>query len=95
MGEDIPWHITAFYPAFKLPDVSPTTVESLRKARDIGIKAGLRYVYEGNIPGEGGENTYCYDCGTLLIERFGFEIIENKIVDGRCQNCKVQIDVIG
>ena len=95
VGEDIPWHITAFYPAFKLPDVSPTTVESLRKARDIGIKAGLRYVYEGNIPGEGGENTYCYDCGVLLIERFGFGIIANKIVDGRCQNCKVQIDVIG
>ncbi len=95
VGEDIPWHITAFYPAFNLPDVTPTTVKSLRKARDIGIKAGLRYVYEGNIPGEGGENTYCYGCGILLIERFGFEIIENKIVDGRCQNCKVQIDVIG
>lgn len=95
VGEDIPWHITAFYPAFKLPDVSPTRVESLRKARDIGIKAGLRYVYEGNIPGEGGENTYCYDCGTLLIERFGYEIIKNKIIDGRCHNCNVRIDVIG
>ncbi|MCP4256312.1 MAG: AmmeMemoRadiSam system radical SAM enzyme [Planctomycetes bacterium] len=94
VGEDIPWHITAFYPAFKLPDVTPTTVESLRKARDIGIKAGLRYVYEGNIPGEGGENTYCYSCGTLLIERFGYEIIKNKIIDGRCHNCNVQIDVI-
>lgn len=95
VGEDIPWHITAFYPAFKLPDVTPTTVESLRKARDIGIKAGLRYVYEGNIPGEGGENTYCYDCGTLLIERCGYKIIKNKIVDGRCHNCNVRMDVIG
>jgi len=72
VGEDMPWHITAFYPAFKLPDVMPTTVESLRKARDIGIKAGLRYVYEGNISRESGENTYYYGCVILLIERFGY-----------------------
>ena len=52
IGEDIPWHITAFYPAYKLPDVPPTTIESLRRAREIGIKAGLKYVYEGNVPGE-------------------------------------------
>jgi pyruvate formate lyase activating enzyme len=56
-GVDIPWHVTAFYPAYKLLDVKPTPTESLRKAREIGLKAGLRYVYEGNIPGEGGENT--------------------------------------
>ena len=95
VGEDIPWHITAFYPAFNLPDVTPTTVKSLRKARDIGIKAGLRYVYEGNILGEGGENTYCYGCGTLLIKRYGFEIMENNTIDGSCHQCKIKIDGIG
>jgi pyruvate formate lyase activating enzyme len=95
IGEDVPWHVSAFYPAFKLPDVSPTPVESLIKARDIGIKAGLRYVYEGNIPGEGGENTYCYNCGEVLIKRYGFEIMDNKLADEKCPGCKTQIDGVG
>lgn len=60
-----------------------------------GIKAGLRYVYEGNIPGEGGENTYCYGCGKLLIGRYGFEIMENNLTDGTCPKCKIKIDGIG
>ncbi|MEB2309809.1 MAG: AmmeMemoRadiSam system radical SAM enzyme [Candidatus Brocadiaceae bacterium] len=95
IGEDIPWHITAFYPAYKLPDVPPTTIESLRRAREIGIKAGLKYVYEGNVPGEGGENTYCYHCGEAVITRFRFEIRENKLTEGKCPKCKNQIDGVG
>ena len=95
VGEDIPWHITAFYPAFKLQDVPPTPVESLRKAREIGLETGLRYVYEGNIPGEGGENTYCYNCGELLIRRYGFQIINKRLIDGRCPKCKTRMDGIG
>jgi pyruvate formate lyase activating enzyme len=95
VDENIPWHVSAFYPAFKLPDVPPTTAETLRKARDIGIKAGLRYVYEGNIPGEGGENTYCYSCGEPVIKRYGFQIIENKLENGKCPKCRTQMDGIG
>ncbi len=95
VGEDIPWHITAFYPAYKLLGVPPTPVESLRKARNIGMKAGLRYVYEGNIPNEGGENTYCYHCGELLIKRYGYEIRENEVLNGKCPKCTSQIDGIG
>jgi len=95
VGAEIPWHITAFYPAFKLPDTPPTTAESLREAREIGINAGLRYVYEGNIPGEGGENTYCYSCGEILIRRYGFDLLENKLVGGKCPKCGVQIDCVG
>lgn len=95
IGEDIPWHITAFYPAYKLPDVPPTTIESLRRAREIGIKAGLKYVYEGNVPGEGGENTYCYHCGEAVITRYRFEIRENKLTEGKCPKCKNQIDGVG
>jgi pyruvate formate lyase activating enzyme len=95
VDEKIPWHVSAFYPAFKLSDVPPTTRESLRKARDIGIKEGLRYVYEGNIPGEGGESTYCYRCGEPVIKRYGFEIMENKLIDGKCPKCKTGIDVVG
>jgi len=95
VGDEIPWHITAFYPAYKLLDVPPTPVESLRKARDIGMQAGLKYVYEGNIPGEGGESTYCFSCGELLIERSGYYIKRNKLVDGRCPKCKAKLDGVG
>jgi pyruvate formate lyase activating enzyme len=94
-GIDIPWHVTAFYPAYKLLDVKPTPAESLQKAREIGLKAGLRYVYEGNIPGEGGENTYCYNCQEPLIIRYGFAILENRLVNGKCPKCNQKIDGIG
>jgi len=55
----IPRHVTAFYPTYKMMDRDPAPVATLRKAREIGLAEGLHYVYEGNIPGEGGENTYC------------------------------------
>ena len=83
----IPWHVTAFYPTYKMTDREPTPVETLRRARDIGLTEGLRFVYEGNIPGEGGENTYCPSCTTELITRFGFSIRQNKISNGCCSDC--------
>ena len=95
IGEDIPWHVTAFYPAYKLLDVPPTPVEALMRARELGKKAGLRYVYEGNVPGEGGENTYCYQCGELLIKRYGYEILENRLIAGNCQKCGTRMDGVG
>lgn len=95
VGEDIPWHVTAFYPAFKLLDTPPTPAKSLKMARDIGLKAGLRYVYEGNIPGEGGENTYCFSCGKILIRRHGFEVIGNSLTNGECPKCHAPVDGIG
>jgi pyruvate formate lyase activating enzyme len=88
----IPWHVTQFYPTYKLLDQPRTPLETLRRAREIGLKTGLKYVYEGNVPGEGGENTYCHSCGELIIGRSGFFITENKIKDSRCFNCKTSID---
>lgn len=90
----IPWHVTQFYPTYKLMHVQRTPVEKLRLARKIGYDAGLKYVYEGNVPGEGGENTYCPNCKELLISRFGFSIGEKKIRNGRCFNCNSMIDGI-
>ncbi|SHI90195.1 pyruvate formate lyase activating enzyme [Malonomonas rubra DSM 5091] len=84
VGEDIPWHVSAFYPTHKLLDAPRTPAKTLQRARQIGFDAGLRYVYQGNIPGEGGENSYCHACGELLIERYGFSIQENRLKDGRC-----------
>ena len=88
----IPWHVTAFYPTYKLIDRPPTPIESLRTARDIGLKEGLHYVYEGNIPGKGGENTYCPACGTELISRYGFNIQHNRVTEGCCCSCGKRIN---
>ncbi len=95
LGVDTPWHVTGFYPTYKLTDRPRTPVETLRKARQIGIAAGMRYVYEGNRPGEGGENTYCPSCSALLIKRYGFDISANKTVSGACPDCGAAIAGIG
>jgi len=91
----IPWHVTAFYPAYKMLDRPSTPAETLRMAREIGLDTGLRYVYEGNIPGEGGENTYCYQCGSLLVDRYGFFVRENRIHENCCPDCGAVIDGVG
>lgn len=88
----IPWHVTAFHPDYRLLTVPPTPLTALEKAREIGLKEGLRYVYSGNVPGAPGEDTYCYKCGELLIKRWGFRLLENKIRDGRCPRCETTID---
>lgn len=95
LGVDTPWHVTAFYPTYKLTDRPPTPVKTLRMAREIGLSAGLHYVYEGNVPGEGGENTWCPSCKTLLIERYGFTIRSNKIRHGACPACGTAIPGVG
>ena len=91
LGVDTPWHVTQFYPTFKLIDRPRTPVETLRMARDIGKAAGLRFVYEGNVPGEGGENTWCPSCSSLLIKRYGFQIESNRITSGACPDCGLKI----
>jgi pyruvate formate lyase activating enzyme len=96
VGEEIPWHVTAFYPAYRMYDRPCTDVATLRRGREIGLAEGLRYVYEGNVPGEGGENTYCYHCKALLIERYGFSVRLNRIGDdGCCPECAAHIDGLG
>jgi len=91
-GPEIPWHVTAFYPTYKLLDRPPTPLATLRRAREIGLAAGLRHVYTGNIPGDPGENTFCPGCDHLLIERSGFAIRQNRIVDGACPECGARVD---
>lgn len=95
VGPEIPWHVSRFYPKYRLIDKPQTPVDTLRMAREIGFEAGLRYVYEGNIPGEGGENTYCYTCKKVIIKRYGYQIIENNVIESRCPACDAAIDGIG
>ncbi|NNF98941.1 MAG: AmmeMemoRadiSam system radical SAM enzyme [Desulfobacteraceae bacterium] len=91
LGPETPWHVSRFHPTYKLTDHPPTPVETLLTARKIGIDAGLRYVYTGNIPGQGGENTVCYNCGELLIDRWGFQVRQNKVRSSKCSHCGVAI----
>jgi len=91
VGIDTPWHVTQFYPTYRLTDQPRTPVETLRRARRIGLDAGLRYVYEGNVPGRGGEDTACPGCGELLIGRYGFRIRENRVREGTCPSCSTPI----
>ncbi|MEW5802169.1 MAG: AmmeMemoRadiSam system radical SAM enzyme [bacterium] len=92
----IPWHVTQFCPTYKLIDESRTPKETLQRARDIGLNAGLRYVYTGNIPGDAGENTYCYQCKNVIIKRRGFFVEANTIQEGSlCPSCGAKIDGVG
>jgi pyruvate formate lyase activating enzyme len=95
VGVEVPWHVSQFYPAHKMLDRPVTPMETLRRAGDIGRAAGLRYVYEGNVPGEKGENTYCYKCDSLLIDRYGFYVRANRIRAGCCPDCGAMIEGIG
>jgi pyruvate formate lyase activating enzyme len=91
----MPWHVTQFYPTYKLLDRPRTPVKTLRMAREIGLEAGLKYVYEGNIPGEGCENTYCPSCGELMIERFGFTLRIVNMKNSACPKCGTVIAGVG
>jgi len=95
LGPETPWHISRFHPTYKLTDRPPTPVRTLVMALEIGKKAGLHYVYMGNVPGEGGENTFCHQCGALLIERLGFQVRRNTIQDNQCPNCKTPVYGVG
>jgi pyruvate formate lyase activating enzyme len=73
----------------------PTPAATLKRAEAIGKAAGLRYIYAGNVPGEGGESTHCPGCGTLLIERYGFYVLSNRVREGRCPECDFAIAGVG
>jgi len=85
--QDSPLHFSRFNPLYKLNQLPMTPVSTLERAREIALKAGLRYVYIGNVPAHWGENTYCHKCGKLIIERRGFAILANHLTSGKCEYC--------
>jgi pyruvate formate lyase activating enzyme len=94
LGVETPWHISRFFPAYEMTDVPSTPVETLHRAREIGLEAGLRYVYVGNVPGEA--NTACHECGKMLIRHSGYRILENHVQpDGRCPACGTPVAGVG
>jgi len=88
---EIPWHISRFFPTYKMSDHYPTPVEKIRQFRRRAIEAGFRYVYTGNVVMDEGENTTCPKCGFLLIRREGYLVSENNIVSGACRKCGYKI----
>lgn len=94
ISRDMPWHITAFHPDYRMQDPRQTPAETLLRAYDIGKAAGLRYVYPGNIHGGVGdrENTVCPRCAAVVIERTGFIVRNNRMKHpGRCPDCNGEI----
>jgi len=92
LGDGTPWHVSRFYPAYKFKHVPPTQISTVKKAREIGLEEGLKYVYTGNIPGNSGEHTYCPSCGEVIIRRWGFSVVEYNIKNGKCLFCGEKID---
>ena len=91
LDPDIPWHISRFHPTYRLTHIPSTPAATIRRARDLGYEAGLKYVYTGNIHGDDGENTFCHSCRAPLINRTGFFVSENKIENNRCTACGKEI----
>jgi len=90
-GADVPLHFTRFYPMYLMKNLPPTPVSTLERLRDAARAEGLRFVYVGNVPGHEGENTVCPKCRTVLIERYGYEIRNNILVEGACPVCRQRI----
>jgi pyruvate formate lyase activating enzyme len=94
VSSDIPWHVTAFHKDYRMTDPENTSAETLIRAAEIGKRAGLRYVYAGNLPGMVGdwENTRCPKCKQLLIERYGYLITGYFVTpQGCCPSCGASI----
>jgi pyruvate formate lyase activating enzyme len=91
LGGDTPLHFSGFYPQYKMKNLPPTSLQKLEEAREIAISEGLDYVYIGNVRSARGENTYCPGCKSVLIERKGYTILQNRLKDGRCPDCGKEI----
>jgi pyruvate formate lyase activating enzyme len=91
LSQDTPWHISKFYPAYKMTDRPSTPISTLERAYSIGKETGLDYVYTGNVPGHSGENTYCPACSKKIITRMGFQITDQHLKEGKCEFCGHEI----
>ena len=94
LGPETPWHVSRFHPTYRLTDRGATPLKTLVQARSIGLASGLKYVYTGNLPGQGGEDTLCPGCGAAAIARNGFRILAMRVAQGRCSSCGTAIDGI-
>ena len=92
LGELTPWHVTRFYPYYHMTHLPPTPVSTLEHAYDIGQKVGLKFVYTGNVPGHQNENTTCYSCGKLIVDRYGYQTKIVGLEGSRCKFCGAELN---
>jgi len=90
LGTGTPWHLSAFHPDYKMTDRGRTPVQTLEKAYDIALKAGLKFVYTGNVL-FGKTTTYCPSCGQAVIQREGYRLTAYRLTDGKCNYCQTPI----
>lgn len=95
LGPETPWHISRFYPAYKMTNIPPTPLATLQQAKQIGLEEGLKFVYLGNVSIEGSNDTFCPNCGRALIQRYGLGVIFNRIKVDQCPACGEPIAGIG
>jgi len=90
---DIPWHVTGFFPTYKMTDKGATPAQTLLRARQRGMDCGLKFVYSGNRAGqvENTESTFCPKCSETIIERQGFRVVANRLISGACPECREPI----
>lgn len=95
-GSETPLHFTRFYPSYRMTDLPPTPVYTLERAHGLAKKEGMEYVYVGNVPGHRWENTYCPNCGELLVKRYVFSIVNYNVTsDKKCPSCGMRIPIVG
>jgi pyruvate formate lyase activating enzyme len=92
LGELTPWHLTRFYPQYKMMDQPPTPEATMQRALDIGRAAGLKFIYLGNMPGGGGEDTVCYNCHNLIVRRTGYQIEVLRLNGSKCAVCGADLN---
>ena len=95
LGVQTPVHFSRFFPLYRMTAVQPTPVSTLEMARELAMKAGLKYPYIGNVPGHPGNSTYCPKCRKIVIKRSGFSVLERHLKGGRCGFCNEKIDGVG
>ena len=91
LGPETPLHFSRFFPQNQLKQLPPTPTNTILRAREIALDAGLQHVYVGNMQSDEGEDTCCPGCGELLVERCGYTIRQNRITKGQCPECRTSI----
>ncbi len=92
LGELTPWHVTRFHPNHHMMHLPPTPLATIERACEIGRKAGLKFVYAGNVPGHQSESTWCYSCGKLNVQRFGYQTGVEGLEGSKCQFCGAELN---
>ena len=94
LGELTPWHVTRFHPMYQISHLPPTPLETIDRAYQIGKTNGLKFVYAGNVPGHASESTVCYNCGKMIIDRYGYKTNIQGLNGSRCKYCDADLYVV-